>query len=193
MIYALIELGVPMVLLHPRWPESQRRAALENTKPLLVIERPSADRAPLSADRAPLPADHAPLSGDLCLAIIHTSGTQAVPKSVVLSRRSFIAAAEASAQNLGWHHDDRWLVCMPPAHVGGLSIFTRTLLARRTIVLAGQDGFDPQEVVRLIDDRAVTLLSLVPTMLKRLLENAPSWKAPSSLRAVLVGGAPLGG
>ncbi len=168
-ILAMIQLGVPMTLVHPRWSASEREAALERTKSL-------------------------PVHGtgpDRCLAILHTSGTSSTPKPVVLSRRAFLASARASAANLGWNEDDRWLLSMPPVHVGGLSVLTRALIARRTVVLGHAEGFDPIAISELIDTRRVTLASFVPTMLVRLIEGAPQWRAPSGLRAVLLGGAPL--
>jgi len=70
--------------------------------------------------------------------------------------------------------------------VGGLSILTRCLIARSTIVLIPR--FDPDAVVEAIDQYAVTLTSLVPAMLARLLRLMPDWTPPSSLRAVLLGG-----
>ncbi|MBK8687514.1 MAG: hypothetical protein IPN24_03360 [Betaproteobacteria bacterium] len=38
-------------------------------------------------------------------------------------------SAAASAANLGWEDGDRWLLCMPLARIGGLSILTRCLAA----------------------------------------------------------------
>jgi O-succinylbenzoic acid--CoA ligase len=52
-----------------------------------------------------------------------------------------------------------------------------------------QDGFDPEAVwSALVRDR-VSLLSVVPTMLHRLIAHAPDRKLPDNLRLVLVGGA----
>ncbi|MEM9074097.1 MAG: AMP-binding protein, partial [Myxococcota bacterium] len=82
--------------------------------------------------------------------------------------------------------DDRWLLSLPPAHVGGLSVITRCLLARKTLVLG--EGADAETLARDITTHQVTLASLVPTMLYRLL--ATNWVPPAHLRVVLLGGAP---
>ena len=79
---------------------------------------------------------------------------------------------------------------MPTAHVGGLSIVTRCLAARKTVVLDTTRRFDPRETAERLERHRVTLLSLVPTMLHRLLAMAPPWQPPEALRAVLLGGAP---
>ena len=65
-------------------------------------------------------------------AILYTSGTTGSARGAVLTRRALLASAQASAANLGWQDDDCWLLAMPLARVGGLSIVTRCLAARRT-------------------------------------------------------------
>ncbi len=64
-------------------------------------------------------------SGHGLLAIPFTSGTTRRPKGVRLTRGAFLAACAASADNLGWQDDDRWLLTLPPAPVGGLSVPAR--------------------------------------------------------------------
>jgi O-succinylbenzoic acid--CoA ligase len=180
-IHALIALGTPALLLHPRLTDGERRALLEaaGREDRVVTGAPGAPThgpAP-----APPPADERPL------AIIHTSGTSGSAKGVVLSRRAFAASAEASAANLGWEDDDRWLLPLPLAHVGGLSILTRCLLARRAVIL--EADADPERVLASIRRHRASLVSLVPTVLARILDRDPAEAPPDSLRAVLLGGA----
>ena len=185
-LYALFELGCPAVLLHPRLSERERKVLLDQAAPSHVIRQP-APQAVRSAPDRPL----APIPRERTLAIAYTSGTRGAPRGARLSRRAFLASAEAHAENLGWLPDDRWLLCMPPAHVGGLSIVTRSLIARRTVVL-NPGPFDPAVSIALMSEERVTLLSLVPTMLRRMLSSEePAWRPNAALRAVLVGGAPL--
>ncbi len=121
--------------------------------------------------------------------IIFTSGTTGRPKGAMLTYGNHLASATASAFRLGTLPEDRWLVCMPLYHVGGLAIVLRCCLYGTTVVL--QKRFDPDEVNRALDAQAVTLVSLVPTMLRRLLEARGSRPSPESLRCILVGGAPV--
>jgi O-succinylbenzoic acid--CoA ligase len=112
---------------------------------------------------------------------------------VVLSRRAFAASARATEANLGWRADDRWLLSLPVAHVGGLSVVTRCLLARRAVVLGPPPGLTPRAIEALIEtierDR-VTLLSLVPAQLQALLDREPAWRPPAAVRAAILGGGP---
>ncbi|MEM7434455.1 MAG: AMP-binding protein [Myxococcota bacterium] len=181
-LYALFEMGCPVVLLHPRLTEEERADVTRLAAPALTIDG--------ILDLSPRP--HIPPRPDVpperTLAIVSTSGTGGASRGAILSRRAFVASAQAHAANLGWTSEDRWLLTMPPAHIGGLSILTRCLTARRAVVLA-EGRFSAERVARTASEQQVTLISIVPTMLARLLELSPSWVPSASLRAVLVGGA----
>jgi O-succinylbenzoic acid--CoA ligase len=76
---------------------------------------------------------------------------------------------------------------MPLFHVGGLSILMRSVLYGGPVRL--QPRFDPAAVSDALDRDDVAGISLVPTMLSRLLEHRGKRLAPASLRVVLLGGA----
>ncbi|HEU0031351.1 MAG TPA: AMP-binding protein [Kofleriaceae bacterium] len=159
-----------------------------------AIERALDDEVPIALVHAALPADaqarqraeveRAELPDDAA-AILFTSGSTGTPRGVVLSRGALVAAADASAAHLGWHDDDRWLLALSMAHAGGLAIVVRCLAGGRPIVLA-EGGFDRARVAERLPQ--ATLASLVPTQLAALLDD-PAWRAPATLRAVLLGGA----
>lgn len=150
-VLAALETGRPLALLHERWTEAERAQATERFGP-----------------RAQ--------AGEI---VVFTSGSSGRPKGVRLPQTSLRAAANAHMAALPFEPDDRWLLTLPLAHVGGLSVITRCLVGRATIAVAAG-----RLTHGLIHETQTTLLSLVPTMLERLLE-AP---APS-LRAILLGGA----
>jgi O-succinylbenzoic acid--CoA ligase len=162
-LYALLEARRPALLLHPKFTAAEQAAEL---------------RATAQSAHA-LPADVA--------AILYTSGTTGRARGAVLTRSALLASAQASSANLGWQDDDCWLLAMPLARVGGLSIVTRCLAARRPIALA--PAFDAMLLPRWIAQHRVTLLSLVPTMLALLLDADAGWRPPAHLRALLLGGA----
>ncbi|MBK9259653.1 MAG: AMP-binding protein [Polyangiaceae bacterium] len=178
--FALIELGVALVPIHPRLTDAEEQALVDDAHPDLRLSGPVTES--LNTERLPEPVTGA----DVPAAIVYTSGTTGRPKGAVLSRKAFVASARASETNLGWHSNDRWLVCMPLAHVGGLSILTRSLLARKPIVL--EPRFDPEAVLRAIRRDGATQISVVPTMLDALLEADRDGDL-ARLRFVLVGGA----
>ncbi len=163
MLYALLEARRPVLLLHPKLTTAER-----------AVELAATARA-----AATLPDDAA--------AILYTSGTTGHARGAVLTRAALLASAQASSANLGWQDDDCWLLAMPLARVGGLSIVTRSLAARRTVALA--PSFDAARLPQWIEDHRVTLLSLVPTMLVQVLDAHPGWRPPAHLRVLLLGGA----
>ena len=119
--------------------------------------------------------------------IIFTSGTTGTPKGVQLSFDNHFWSATASSYRLGVETNDRWLSCLPLYHVGGLAVVFRSCLYGTAIVL--QRGFELEPFQRCLREDRVTLTSLVPTMLLRLLHSSPVTVWPESLRMVLLGGA----
>ncbi len=182
-LFALFELGCPVVSLHPRLTDAERTSIFEETHPVHVLDERVLPDAGVDI------TEHEPVPSGRCLAVVYTSGTRGASRGAILSRRAFVASHDAHSANLGWKPNDRWLLSMPPAHVGGLSILTRCLIARRCIVLS-PGTFDAARVIKALDAHEATLVSVVPTMLSRLLAcDAPRWEPRPALRAVLVGGA----
>lgn len=163
-LYALWERGIAPLLVHPRLTPAERATLLERARSSPALGVPDA------------------------AAVLHTSGTTGTPRAAILTHAALEASAAANAANMGWVDDDRWLLCMPLGHVGGLSIVSRCLIARKCVVLA--ESFEPERMPAFMHQHGVTLVSLVPTMLTRLLDAA--WTPSPRLRAVLLGGAAAG-
>lgn len=121
------------------------------------------------------------------LAILFTSGTSGTPKAAILSPKSFFYSALASAYHAGTLPSDRWLCVLPLYHVGGLSILFRCCLYGATVAL--MPSFDAHLVNQQLAQQPIKLVSLVPTMLYRMLELNPSPATFQSLRLILLGGA----
>jgi O-succinylbenzoic acid--CoA ligase len=124
-------------------------------------------------------------------AILYTSGTSGPAKGVELTRANFFWSAVGAALHLGAPPDERWLACLPLFHVGGLAILMRSVLLGNAVVV--HERFDAARVSRSIDEDGITAVSLVPTMLSRLLEVRGTRPPPSRLRCVLLGGGPIPG
>lgn len=189
LLLALVEMGEPFVLLHPRLTERERSAILEEVRPLVVLDQASYSELVAAGRTSGGAVVTSAVSNERCLAVLYTSGTSGRAKGAILSRRAFLASAEASARNLGWTAEDRWLLCLPLSHVGALSVVTRCLLARRTVVIEEAGIAHVGNLARTLAREQVTIASLVPTVLRRLLDLEPPWTPPPCLRAILLGGA----
>jgi O-succinylbenzoic acid--CoA ligase len=170
--------GHPVVPIDLRLSEDERAQRLAGAS--VVITEPLPESAP-GTPTVP--------GGDPLAAVMHTSGTTAAPKPVELTHGNFLSSALGSAVALGLDPAERWLCPMPLTHVGGLSIPIRSAIYATTAVLHGR--FDTETVLDELMDpaRRITLVSLVPTMLARLLDAGLSH--PPTLRWALLGGGPI--
>ena len=184
-IYALMEIGVPIVLIHPRLTAREREVLVATAGvSVLLDERWSDENIP---EGGVAPSEFRVHDAESTMALLFTSGSSGAPKGVLLSRRAFAASATSSAANVGWRADDRWLLCMPVAHVGGLSVIVRCLAARVPVVLSPWTGA-VDVLLAAVARHHATILSLVPTMLARILEDGPARPFPAHVRAVFLGG-----
>lgn len=167
----LIDAARPSLILTDLFPAD----VLEGAVPF-----PKGVSSPLAS--LPRPADDVPLAG------LFTSGTTGVPRLIELTHGNFKASARASAANLGGGAEQRWSLCLPLFHVGGLAMAHRCAEYKAALVI--ERGFDPVRLNRQIDAGEVTHLSLVAHSLDRLLEQR-SDRFPPSVRAILVGGGPV--
>ncbi len=139
-----------------RLPPAARDAVLAMAAPRWVVDE--------GGERHERPASRPVGDGDAL--VVATSGTTGSPKGVVLTHAAVGASARATSSRLGVARThDRWLACLPLAHVGGLSVVTRALVTDTPLtVLAGFDA----EAVMAEARRGATLVSLVATALARI-------------------------
>jgi O-succinylbenzoic acid--CoA ligase len=148
-----------------RLPEVAKKALIEQIKPTHIVTA--------SGRQELLHGVHVE-DGDAL--VVATSGSTGVAKGVVLTHDAVLASARASSLALDVQWDDHWYSCLPLAHVGGLSVVTRSLLMGTQLTVAPR--FEPDEVER--QSHSCTLISLVPTALQRI--------DPRKFRAILLGG-----
>jgi O-succinylbenzoic acid--CoA ligase len=157
---------------------------------VLSVDDPTGSAEALASVR-PEPFDLPEWELDNPLVVMFTSGTTGDPKGVVLTMGNVLASATASAFRLGLRDTDCWHVCLPMYHMGGLAPVYRSALYGTTIAV--QRGFEPQQTLAAMDEADATAVSLVPTMLERLLDaGSDADAAPDplvDLRFVLLGGA----
>ncbi len=118
-------------------------------------------------------------------AVVVTSGTTGEPKGAELTFAGLEAIGAAFASMLGVDPDDRALVCLPLHHVAGLAILARARVSGVPVTV--HRGFSLNAVAAAPATEGATLVSLVPTMLRRLVDaGAPLHE----FRHIVVGGAP---
>jgi O-succinylbenzoic acid--CoA ligase len=127
-------------------------------------------------------SDGEPVDDGVAL-VVATSGTSGRSKLVELERRAIDSAVRASAEALSASAGDGWLLCLPTSHVAAMLVLFRGLLLDAPVVV--HPSFDPH---RIGAEREMSFVSVVPTMLVRLLDAGIDLGA---FTGILVGGAHL--
>jgi o-succinylbenzoate---CoA ligase len=181
LVHALMKVGAILLPLSPRLTEAERAAAIAAEEPALELS----DAGQLTQTEADLPllGEH-DMDAPCCRVL--TSGSTGAPETIELTYGNFLWSAVGSAFNIGVEPQDRWLCCLPLSHIGGLSIVMRSVIYGTTAVL--HDGFDVDRVAAALERDEISVVSLVTTMLTRLLEAGANLSGP---RTVLVGGGPV--
>ncbi|MGZ0068629.1 AMP-binding protein [Microbacterium arborescens] len=174
------------VASEPREVLRALRQTLDGAGPALALGAPVGTSVPAQAPPG-------------TVAVVTTSGSTGVPKSVVLSRSALIASAASTAARIG---EGRWLLALSPGYVAGLQVMVRSLLAgHEPAVLAG--SFSPAAFAAVTasmhssigGQRVGMFTSLVPAQLSDLLDAAETDAAVAdalrAYEAILVGGQAL--
>ena len=172
-------------LLHAIW--GLGAVAVPHDLRLAEHERPPAEHVVAALPDGPPRDLRKTVDGDEVALGLQTSGTSGTPKPVAPTFANLHWSALGSAAALGARPDDAWLCTLPLSHVGGLSIVIRSAIQGTRAVV--HERFDTDRVLHALHEDDVTLVSLVPTTLQRLLDAG--LKHPPRLRCALLGGAPV--
>lgn len=168
--------GAAVLPIDPRLPTAEAGKLLRLARPTVLISDPAGERTGRRME------DGVPAEPGVAL-VVHTSGTAGMQKLVQFERRALDSAVAASAFALEATPRDRWICCLPLAHVGGMLVLLRGVLLDAPVSV--HPVFDPD----LIGAREyASFISIVPTMLGRLLDAEIDL---TGFRGILVGGAHL--
>jgi O-succinylbenzoic acid--CoA ligase len=153
----------------------------ELTNPnIKIIEMPLVEEL-----SAPINSDYH-ISPEQTALIMYTSGSSGAPKGVELTFSNLYYSAANANEVLEHTGKDRWLASLPFYHIGGFSIIIRTMLYGTSIIFPSSMNY--MNIVESIQKHHPSLISLVPTNLKRMLESGV--RPNKELRYVLLGGGP---
>ncbi len=114
-----------------------------------------------------------------------TSGSTGLPKLIQLSYNNFISSVSSWHNEIDFSSLDRYVQCLPLNHIAGLSILIRSQLKGFETIL--MDKFDSNKVNYEIDNGA-NLISLIPSMVRRLLDNRSGRPFPKKFKGLIIGG-----
>jgi o-succinylbenzoate---CoA ligase len=174
-IVAAWEAGEAVLALDPDAPAPELARVMAAARPTQLLDRDGRSRL----------RDGEPVEPGVA-AVVATSGTSGAAKAVELGADAIGWSARAVSSALGAGPGDRWLCCLPVHGVAGLAVLARAW--HTGLAVEVHERFDPG-AVRAAAGRA-TLVSLVPTMLRRLLAAGSE---VARFRRVLLGGGPIPG
>ena len=205
MLHGAARRGVVVAPVGPGRTESELAAAVAAIDPRLVVVAAGAESgsAPAGIGRpvialddlirsgrargTPAVTDEPPRDPVAPVVVILTSGTTGRPRPAILSTAALTASAAAWLAAL--QPATGWLLALGLGHVAGLGVAWRAALSGVPLVVADPDPL--AIAAALADDPAPSHVSLVPTMLARLLDAVHDGPPPATLRAVLLGGGPI--
>ncbi|HLL46475.1 MAG TPA: amino acid adenylation domain-containing protein, partial [Longimicrobiaceae bacterium] len=206
-LLGVLKAGGAYVPLDPSYPAERLAFMLEDAAPAVLLTREGLlDRLPprgapavcLDRDAAEIarhgedgPLPHSP-SPDGLAYVIYTSGSTGKPKGVGVPHR-------ALANHMRWMQRayplaaaDRVLQKTPLSFDASVWEFYAPLLAGATLVLAPAEAHrDPAELVRAVVGEEITILQVVPSLLRVLAEEGGLERC-ATLRRLFCGGEALG-
>ncbi|WP_083935919.1 non-ribosomal peptide synthetase [Saccharomonospora halophila] len=163
-VLAVLRTGAAYVPMDPGLPEKRRRLIVQNTGALGVV-RP--ESPPSAVPDGSIVADPPTVGPDNAAYISHTSGTTSRPKGVVVPHRGVINRVVDTIRRHGITADDRVLLRTPVGFDAcAWEIFVPLLGGATVVVGSGDTAGDPEAVARTVLERGVTVLQVVPSMLR---------------------------
>jgi len=125
------------------------------------------------------------------LFILYTSGTTGSPKGAVYSHKMLFWNAINTILRLDITTNDRAVVCTPMFHTGGWNVIPTPFFLHGAYIKV-MKKFDPDIVVKLLEEEKSTMFMAVPTMILMMSQSEYFKDADlSSMKYFIIGGEPM--
>ena len=122
--------------------------------------------------------------------LMYTAGTTGRPKGVPLTHNGFVSYVLDNVEPASPELEERNLLAVPLYHVAGIQTMLAAFYGGRTLVMMRQ--FEVKEWMETVEREQATRAMLVPTMLKRIIDEPDFTNYDlGSLRVITYGAAPM--
>ena len=123
--------------------------------------------------------------------IQYTSGTTGYPKGATLSHHNILNNGYLVGDVMNFSEDDRLIIPVPMYHCFGMVLGVLACVSFGATILFPSDAFEPETVLKMVEEEKATALHGVPTMFIAELEHPNFEKYDlGSLRTGLMAGSP---
>ena len=158
-----------IVFVAPEYRDKLAEIMAGIDRPIRVIE--TADDGPAWPDDGNPVASPPPPAPDETALLLYTSGSTGLPKGAMLSHRAVTSGGRNVVEGHRLTADDRALCVLPVYHINGAMVtVSAPLYSGSSVVMPRR--FSAKEYWRLVADYHCTWSSIVPTIIKYLLDRA---------------------
>jgi len=122
--------------------------------------------------------------------LMHTAGTTGRPKGVPLTHKGFVSYVLDNVEPASPEREERNLLTVPLYHVAGIQAMLAAVYGGRTMVMMRQ--FEVKEWLETVQRERATRAMVVPTMLKRIIDDPDFTNYDlTNLKVITYGAAPM--
>ena len=191
LFFACARLGATLVPINTRLTNREIEHIVQDSQPTLLLREDAFSQLLKRANESKNEWSDFRSSLETAAFIMYTSGTTGAPKGAILSHRMLLWNSHNTTLRLNLTQQDSAVIFLPLFHTGGWNVLSLPFLHRGAKIVLTQK-FQADEVLRLSDKHACTLLFGVPTTLQ-MMADSPVYENTklSQVRYAIVGGEPM--
>ena len=170
LVHVLDHSDAEVVFVTPGYRDKLDEIMAQVERPIRVVEMDDADGPEWPGDTDPVEPPPPPGPQDTAL-LLYTSGSTGLPKGAVLSHRAVTSGGRNVVEGHQLQPQDRAFCVLPVYHINGAMVTVSAPLYSGSSVVMPQ-RFSATDYWRLVAEHRCTWSSIVPTIIKYLLDRA---------------------
>jgi len=170
LVHVLDHSDSEVVFVAPEYRDKLAEIMAQIGRPIRVIETTDEAGTAWSDSESPVTSPPPPTADDIAL-LLYTSGSTGLPKGAILSHRAVTNGGRNVTEGHQLKADDRALCVLPVYHINGAMVTVMApLYSGGSVVMPKR--FSATDYWRLVAENHCTWSSIVPTIIKYLLDRA---------------------